>query len=582
MTGSFLERLNLKVAQSKVGKYFRLEGSGARRERVGSKFTTEIRAGLTTFVTMAYIISVNALIVADSGGPCPCVNGNGNATDVLCMNDPVYSDCLATLKLDLITATAAIACISTLLMGIFANLPIGLAPGMGLNAYFTYTVVGFHGGNKIKYETALAAVFVEGLLFILLSFFGVRQWLARLIPQSIKIASGAGIGLYLCFIGMQSSAGIGLIGGDPATLVRLDGCTRDSTGACIDGTHMRGPTTWIGIFGFILISILLTLRVKGSVLYGIVAVSVLSWIRGTDFTYFPYTPAGEASFEYFKKVVTFHPIQMTFAKMNFELDNHEIWIALITFLYVDIMDTTGTLYSMAKFGGYMYRNGDFDGSTAAFLCDASSITLGAVFGVPPVTAYIESGAGITEGGRTGLTSIFTAFLFFISLFFSPIFASFPPWATGPALIVVGSMMAKSVQSINWNYLGDAIPAFLTIALMPLSYSISYGLIAGIGSYAAINGSIYLLELISGGRITPSDKDLKEHWNNEGFTIENVLPAWMQIIICKMNGTTYIDPLDKMEEEERLERELAARADAVDAKIEIDTHGAQPSLAPVEH
>ncbi|KAF9079741.1 hypothetical protein BGX23_003331, partial [Mortierella sp. AD031] len=572
MVGSYFERLNQRVAQSKVGKYFRLEGSGARRERAGSKFTTEIRAGLTTFVTMAYIISVNALIVTDSGGPCRCENGNGNSTDVLCLNDPAYNDCLATLKLDLITATATIACISTLLMGVFANLPIGLAPGMGLNAYFTYTVVGFHGSNKISYETALAAVFVEGLLFVLLSFFGVRQWLARLIPQSIKIASGAGIGLYLCFIGLQSSAGIGLIGGDPATLVRLDGCIKDTTGACIDGTHMRSPTTWMGIFGFILISIFLTLRIRGSVLYGILAISILSWIRGTEFTYFPDTPAGEAAFSYFKKVVTFHPIEMTLGKMNFALDNHEIWVALITFLYVDIMDTTGTLYSMAKFGGYMYRNGDFDGSTAAFLCDASSITLGAVFGVPPVTAYIESGAGITEGGRTGLTSIFTAFLFFISLFFSPIFASFPPWATGPALIVVGSMMAKSVQSINWDYVGDAIPAFLTIALMPLSYSISYGLIAGIGSYAAINGSIYVLEFISGGRITPSDKNMKEAWNNEGFTVENVLPSWMQIIICKINGTEWVDPLDKMDEEDRLEREAAAHVNAVDAKIEIDTRG----------
>ncbi|KAF9104442.1 hypothetical protein BGX29_001864 [Mortierella sp. GBA35] len=582
MVGSYFERLNQRVAQSKIGKYFRLEGSGARRERAGSKFTTEIRAGLTTFVTMAYIISVNALIVTDSGGPCRCENGNGNSTDVLCLNDPAYNDCLATLKLDLITATATIACISTLLMGVFANLPIGLAPGMGLNAYFTYTVVGFHGSNKISYETALAAVFVEGLLFVLLSFFGVRQWLARLIPQSIKIASGAGIGLYLCFIGLQSAAGIGLIGGDPATLVRLDGCIKDTTGACIDGTHMRSPTTWMGIFGFILISIFLTLRIRGSVLYGILAISILSWIRGTEFTYFPDTPAGEAAFSYFKKVVTFHPIEMTLGKMNFALDNHEIWVALITFLYVDIMDTTGTLYSMAKFGGYMYRNGDFDGSTAAFLCDASSITLGAVFGVPPVTAYIESGAGITEGGRTGLTSIFTAFLFFISLFFSPIFASFPPWATGPALIVVGSMMAKSVQSINWDYVGDAIPAFLTIALMPLSYSISYGLIAGIGSYAAINGSIYVLEFISGGRITPSDKNMKEAWNNEGFTVENVLPSWMQIIICKINGTEWVDPLDKMDEEDRLEREAAAHVNAVDAKIEIDTHGGFPALAPVEH
>ncbi|KAF9920465.1 hypothetical protein FBU30_009705 [Linnemannia zychae] len=575
MASSILERLNQSVAQSKVGKYFRLEGSGAKRERIGSKFTTEIRAGLTTFVTMAYIISVNALIVSDSGGPCSCVNGNGNSTDVLCMDDPVYNECLKVLKLDIITATAAIACISTLLVGLFANLPIGLAPGMGLNAYFTYTVVGFHGSNKISYETAVAAVFVEGLLFLFLSIFGIRQWLARLIPHSIKIATGAGIGLYLCFIGMQSSAGIGLIGADPATLVRLDGCERDSKGACIDGTHMRGPTTWIGIFGFILISIFLTLRVKGAVLYGILVVSILSWIRGTNFTYFPYTPAGDASFDYFKKIVTFHPIEMTLAKMDFSLKGHEIWVALITFLYVDIMDTTGTLYSMAKFGGYMYKNGDFDGSTAAFLCDAFSITIGAVFGVPPVTAYIESGAGITEGGRTGLTSIFTAFFFFISLFFSPIFASFPPWATGPALIVVGSMMVKSVQAINWDYVGDAIPSFLTIALMPLTYSISYGLIAGIGAYAAINIPIYFLELISGGRIKPSDKNLKEHWNNESFTVANVLPSWMQKLICKWRGMPYEDPLDRMDREEQLEREAAEHANRTDNKIEIDTPSSQP-------
>ncbi|ORZ27911.1 nucleoside transporter [Lobosporangium transversale] len=567
---SFFERLNRSVAESRIGKYFRLEGSGARRERAGSKFTTELRAGLTTFVTMAYIISVNSLIVTDSGGTCVCNNG-GNATDVGCFTDPGYADCLATLKLDMVTATAAIACFSTLLMGLFANLPIGLAPGMGLNAYFTYTVVGFHGSNKISYETAVAAVFIEGILFILLSLFGIRQWLARLIPQSIKIATGAGIGLYLAFIGFQSSAGIGLIGGDKATLVALAGCVKDGTGACIEGTQMRGPTTWMGIFGLVIIGVCLLFRVKGAVLVGIVTISILSWIRGTTFTYFPYSDAGNASFDYFKKVVTFHPIQTTIGKMDFQLNNSEVWIALITFLYVDIMDTTGTLYSMAKFGGYMYKNGDFDGSTAAFLCDATSIVVGAVFGVPPVTAFIESGAGITEGGRTGLTSITTAFFFFISLFFSPIFASFPPWATGPALIVVGSMMVKSVRSINWDYVGDAIPAFLTIALMPLSYSIAYGLIAGVGSYAAINGIVYILELISGGRISPEDKDLKEPWISESFTWQNVLPGWIQKLICKMRGEIYVDPLDVIEEEERLEREAAAAAEEHESKIDMGGH-----------
>ncbi|KAF9322734.1 xanthine/uracil permease [Linnemannia elongata] len=564
---TFFDRMNHSVATSKFGKYFRLDGSGARRERAGSKFTTEVRAGLTTFVAMAYIISVNSLIVTDSGGTCVCTS----TTDPVCLTDEAYNKCLATLKLDMVTATAAIACFSTLLMGLFANLPIGLAPGMGLNAYFAYTVVGFHGSNKIKYETAVAAVFIEGILFILLSLFGVRQWLARLIPQSIKIATGAGIGLYLCFIGLQSSAGIGLIGNDNATLVGLAGCAeKDKDGLCLS-PRMESPTTWIGLFGFVIISVCLLFRVKGAVLIGILVVSIMSWFRNTSFTYFPDTPTGDAKFEFFKKVVTFHPIQTTMAKMDFTLDNTEIWIALITFLYVDIMDTTGTLYSMAKFGGYMYKNGDFDGSTAAFLCDATSITVGAVFGVPPVTAFVESGAGITEGGRTGITSITTAFFFFISLFFAPIFASFPPWATGPALMVVGSMMVKSVRSINWDYVGDAIPAFLTIALMPLSYSIAYGLIAGIGSYAAINGIVYILELISGGRIAPEDKDLREPWITEGFTWGNVLPGWIQKLVCKARGEIYVDPLDVIEEEERLEREAAMAAEHTDAKIDVDHH-----------
>ncbi|KAF9313270.1 hypothetical protein BG003_005454 [Podila horticola] len=570
MSLSFFERLNLNVAKSNVGKYFRLDGSGVRRERIGSKFTTEMRAGLTTFVTMAYIISVNAMIVTDSGGTCVCAS---TPDDPICVTNPSYASCLADLKLDLITATAAIACLSTLLMGLFANLPIGLAPGMGLNAYFTYTVVGFHGSKGIKYETALAAVFIEFILFVLLSMAGIRQWLARLIPQSIKVASGAGIGLYLCFIGMQRSAGIGLVGGDDATLVTLQGCILDAAGKCEPGSHMRSPTTWMGIFGLVVIAVCLQFRVRGAMLFGILLVSVLSWFRGTSITYFPATESGDAMFEYFRKVVTFHPIKSTLGKMNFSLEGSEIIVAMITFLYVDIMDTTGTLYSMAKFGGYMSRNGDFEGSSAAFLCDAASISVGACFGLPPVTAYIESGAGISEGGKTGLTSIMTALLFFISLFFSPIFASFPPWATGPALIVVGSMMAKSVRAINWDYIGDAVPAFLTIALMPLTYSISYGLIAGIGTYAAINGSVWFLKFVSGGRIVPDDRDLREAWNTEGFTLENVLPGWVQRLICWARGLPYVDPFDRMEDEDLVAREQEALdmkgQGFSEAKIEVD-------------
>ncbi|KAF9112622.1 hypothetical protein BGX27_003080 [Mortierella sp. AM989] len=461
-----------------------------------------------------YIISVNALIVSDSGRTCVGNNG-GNTTDVGCFIDPSYADCLAALKLDLITATAAIACLSTLLMGLFVNLPLGLAPGMGLNAYFTYTVVGFHGANKITYETALAAVSIEGIIFLY-----YQCSLVRLIPQSTRIATGAGIGLFSMFIGVQSSAGIGLIGNDEATLVALSGCVKDA---------------------------------KGAVLLGILFVSILSWIRGTTFTYFPYIESGDAMFDYFKQVVTFHPIQNIMDKMDFQLNTSEIWIALITFLYVNIMDTTGTLYSMAKFRGYMERNGDFEGSSAAFLCDAASISLGAVFGLPPVTAYIESGAGITEGGKTRLTAIFASILFFISLFFTPIFASFPPWATGPALIIVGSMMIKSVRSINWDNMGDAIPAFLAIALMPLTYSIAYGLIAGYGSYIAINGGVYLIELISGDRLKPEDKDLREPWPNESFTLESVLPPWVQKLVCKTTGQTYVSPRNRFEEQERLEK-----------------------------
>lgn len=200
-------------------------------------------------------------------------------------------------------------------------------------------------------------------------------------------------------------------------------------------------------------------------------------------------------------------------------------LALITFLYVDILDATGTLYSMARFcGAINERTQDFERSSIAYSVDAVSISIGSLFGSPPVTAYIESGAGISEGGKTGLTAVFTGLCFFISIFFAPIFASIPPWATGCTLIIVGALMAKSAADINWKYYGDAIPAFLTIALMPFTYSIAYGLIAGIVSYIVLNTTTWALEKVSGGRIRPADKDLAEGWT---YKIEGgLLPPWM--------------------------------------------------------
>ncbi|KAG1143936.1 hypothetical protein G6F37_004379 [Rhizopus arrhizus] len=532
---SWIDRLNDYVAHSRVGKYFQLDNSGARRERKGTKFTTEIRAGFTTFFAMAYIISVNASIISDSGGTCVCP---GTEADPVCDNDSAYTSCVYQVKLDLIIGTAIVAMISSILIGVFANLPLGMAPGMGLNAYFTYTVVGYHGSGKVSYETALAAVFIEGLIFLVLSILGIRQWLARIIPMSIKIAMGCGIGLYLCFIGLQSSAGIGLVTLDKSTLVTLGACPAaalDENGVCTWG-HMTSGTTYMGLLGLIIMSILLLYRVRGAILLSILFIAITAWPRVNQVTYFPYTESGNMMFDYFKKVVTIHGMDYTLGKFNFDLSGKDIWIALITFLYVDIMDTTGTMYSMANYGGFTDKAGDFEHSTYAFMCDAISITIGSCFGSSPCTAFVESGAGIAEGGRTGITAIIIAFGFFISIFFSPIFASFPPWSTGPALIVVGSMMLSGVRNINWDYPGDAIPAFITLAVMPFTYSIAYGVIGGIISYIIINGFVYLVDKATRGYIRP-DYSTREDWWTAALS-RPFLPNWIRFLIAKAKGEEY--------------------------------------------
>ncbi|KAH7377628.1 purine transporter [Pyrenochaeta sp. MPI-SDFR-AT-0127] len=515
----FMERhkahLNDVVSGSFVGRYFHLEGSGHPNAIKGARFTTEIRAGLTTFFTMAYIIAVNAAILTDSGGTCVC----NDTVDPTCLKDESYNMCLLEINRDFVTATAAIAALGSFLMGITANLPVAVAPAMGLNAYLAYQIVGFHGTGPIDYRVAMTAVFVEGFIFVALSILGIRQWLARIIPASIKVACGAGIGLFLTLIGLSYSAGIGAISGATATPLELAGCApqyRDEiTGACLSH-KASAPTMWLGfLVGGVLTALLMTYKVRGAIIVGIALVSFISWPRDTPITYFPRTAIGDGRFEFFKNVVAFHPIKRTLVVQDWDVTNvgGQFALAVFTMLYVDILDATGTLYSMARFSGVVDPvTGDFPRSTIAYSADAVSISIGSLFGSSPVTAFVESGAGIQEGGRTGITAMVTGVLFFISLFFAPIFASIPPWATGGALILVGCMMMRGVLAINWNYPGDSIPAFVTLMFMPFSYSIAYGLIAGILCYTVINTITWAIAKISSDRIVPPDYDNKEYWS----------------------------------------------------------------------
>ncbi|GAP91354.1 putative purine transporter [Rosellinia necatrix] len=509
------QKINERVARSAVGRWFKLDGCGHPKERKGSFFLTEIRAGIAAFFAMAYILAVNASILSDSGGTCVCPN---TAEDPLCTMNDDYLLCVAEVKRDLVTATAAIAAISSFCMGLFSNLPVSLAPGMGLNAYFAYNVVGFHGSGNTPYAVALTATFVEGFIFFALALFGLRQWLARAIPRSIKLATSVGIGLFLTIIGFTYSEGLGILQGAVATPLVLAGCPQSGfgeDGLCTEATKMRNPAMWVGIFaGGVLTVMLMLYRVKAALIAGILLVSIISWPRTTALTYFPYTTVGNDAFDFFRKVVDFHQIQRTLVVQQWNISKHgaQFGLALITFLYVDILDTTGTLYAMARLADVVDpETHDFEGSTAAYMVDALSISIGSLFGSSPVTAFVESGAGIAEGGRTGLTAMTTGLCFFVSVFFAPIFASIPPWATGSVLILVGSMMMPAAADINWRYLGDAVPAFVTIVAMPFTYSIAYGLIAGIILYIVINGLVWLLELASAGRLVPRNKAEKDPW-----------------------------------------------------------------------
>ncbi|KAK9289610.1 hypothetical protein L1049_007767 [Liquidambar formosana] len=521
-----ITRLNTYVADSRVGKRFKLT------ER-NSTFTTELRAGTATFLTMAYILAVNASILTDSGGTCsisdctllcsdptiPLSNCTAPTHRVIQPNEsckfppvnPGYSACLEKTRKDLIVATVVSSLIGCLIMGTFANLPLALAPGMGTNAYFAYTVVGFHGSGNIPYRSALAAIFIEGLIFLFISSIGLRAKLAKLVPKPVRVSSSAGIGLFLAFIGLQNNQGIGLIGYSPSTLLSLGACPASSRvsiapvitapngtvslmpGGSVSGdilclnNRMESPTFWLGIVGFVIIAYCLVKNIKGAMIYGIVFVTVVSWFRNTSVTIFPNTVSGNSAYGYFKEVVDAHTIENTAGALSFKgMGEAHFWEALVTFLYVDILDTTGTLYSMANFAGFTDANGDFEGQYFAFMSDAASIVVGSLLGTSPVTTFIESSTGIREGGRTGLTAITVAGYFFLAFFFTPLLASIPAWAVGPPLILVGVLMMRSVVEIEWDDMRQAIPAFVTMLLMPLTYSIAYGLIGGIGTYIVLH------------------------------------------------------------------------------------------------
>jgi len=484
---SFFTSLNEKVAASKIGKFFELEDRK-------STLTTEIKAGTATFLTMAYILAVNPRLLADSGGSCVPPDGN--------IFDPEYEDCLELIRRQYVTSTAIGSFIGCLLMGFLANLPIALAPGMGMNAYFTYNVVGWRGTGGISFESALTAVLIEGGIFFVLAVTGVRFAIANAIPEPIKIATGPAIGAFLAHLGFQTAEGIGLVVGDIATAVTLGGCAPEfrtplvayddacaNDGICVVsdtytcdvlGGKMQSATTWIGIFGMMVMAIMIAYKKNAGIIVGILFVTVVSWFRNTAVTFFPDDDAGDARFAYFSKVVSVEPINKLFAQYSGDLGGAAV--ALITFFFIDFLDTTGTMLAVVSPIAITDENGDFPKSRQAFAVDALATMIGSLFGLSPITSYIESAAGVEAGGRTGLTALVCAFYFFIAIFFAPILSSVPAWATGGALIIVGALMCRDLGKIKWDEIDHALTAFVTIMIMPLTYSIAWGLVGGLIVY----------------------------------------------------------------------------------------------------
>ncbi len=391
----------------------------------GTTVAREARAGVVTFLTMAYILFVNPQILAQAGMPAA----------------------------DVAVATALAAAVATLVMGLAANYPFALAPGMGLNAYFTFGVV---GGLGVSWQVALAAVLVEGVLFLLLAVTGARTALLRAIPTSIKVATMSGIGLFLAIIGFQ---GAGLVVDHPATLVTLG--------------DLSSPLALLSLAGLIVMAVLLVSEVKGAILIGILGVTAACWTAGLS----------EAP----ERLFTLPGLpQETFLALDFsQLLTGKLLLVVLAFLFVDIFDTAGTLIGVGRLAGFVDRDGELPRADRAFTADAAGTMVGAALGTSTVTSYVESATGVEEGGRTGLTAVVVAVLFLLSLFLTPLLVAVPAAATAPALILVGALMMRGARDLDWSQIDEAVPAFLTLAAMPFTYSIANGISLGIVSHVLI-------------------------------------------------------------------------------------------------
>ena len=415
---------------------------------------TEILAGITTFMTMAYILAVNPSILSATGMDSGAV----------------------------FTATALAAFIGTLLMAIFANYPFALAPGMGLNAYFAYTVV---LGMGYSWEYALTAVFAEGIIFILLSATNVREAIFNAIPQNLKAAVSVGIGLFIAFIGLQNAKIV--IGG--STLLQLFSVDKyNEVNGVSASFNDVGITVLLAIIGIIVTGILVVKNIKGNILWGI----LITWLLGIicQFTglYVPNADLGFYSLlPNLSNGLSIPCLSPIFCKLDFSgIFSLNFIVILFAFLFVDLFDTIGTLIGVSAKADMLDENGKLPRIKGALMADAVATTVGAVIGTSTTTTFVESASGVSEGGRTGLTSVTTAILFGLSLFLSPIFLAIPSFATAPALVIVGLYMLTNVTNIDFNDMSEAIPCYVCIIAMPFFYSISEGISMGVITYVALN------------------------------------------------------------------------------------------------
>ena len=412
---------------------------------------TEVMAGITTFMTMAYILAVNPNILSASGMDRGAV----------------------------FTATALSSFIATCLMALLSNYPFVLAPGMGLNAYFTYTVV---LGMGYTWQQALSAVFAEGIIFILLSLTNVREAIFNSIPMNLKHAVSVGIGLFIAFIGLQNAK---IVVGNDSTLVSIF----SFKSSVAEGTFSsQGITVLLALIGVLVTAILLAKNVKGGILWGILITWILGILCQLTHLYVPNADLGYYSLlPDFSNGISVPSMMPTFMTMDFSIVfSLDFVVIMFAFLFVDMFDTLGTLIGVASKADMLDKDGKLPRIKGALLSDAVGTTVGAMCGTSTVTTFVESASGVAEGGRTGLTSLVAAVLFGLSLLLSPIFLAIPSFATAPALIVVGYLMLTSVTKIDFNDMTEAIPCFIAIIAMPFMYSISEGISMGVISYVVIN------------------------------------------------------------------------------------------------